>query len=159
MFRVVWSFVYLICFTVCMPVNADIIAYCSTHKGFSSYLRSNPQIDTHNFLKDGVSDFELILKKNYRADKTIYTIWYIRDGIRKMLDHPTYLLTYNPENETYLIFVDASEENYVETYLFRLDGENTRGEGTNIGEVVWTQVRNGSTPKASVFSSPCLYKN
>lgn len=157
MFRVVRSFFVLICFIIGMPVNADIIAYCASHKGFSSYLNANPEMDTHNFLQDEMSKFEVVLKKNDGADKATYTIFYFRDGIRKKLKHPTYMLNYNPENKTYLIFVDGSDENYVETYLFRLDGENTIDDGeTKIGEVVWTQSRNGSTPKTSIFSSPCL---
>ncbi len=140
------------------PVNAEYLAYCLESKGQSKYLSENPTQEQFN--NDGMSSLVFALNYKNEAGKGVYYIDYkIGEGDLQRTRHPTYMLNYNPSNETYLIMVDASSEGYVETYLFRLDGENRKDDSDlKIGEVVWTQSRNGGTPKASMFRAPCFYR-
>lgn len=153
------NFIYIAAFTCCMPLKAEILTFCNVHEGQFKYLDANPKMDYEDFSKDGMSSLEIVLLYRNDAGKTSYNIAYSIDGARtKIIKHPTYLLSHNPTNGTYLIFVDASAESFVETYLFRLDGKNTSGK-LRVGEVVWTQSRNGGTPKVSMFRSPCFFEN
>jgi len=141
------------------PVNAEYLAYCLESKGQSKYLSENPTLEFEPFTNDGMSSLVFALNYKNEAGKGVYYIDYrIGEGDWQRTRHPTYMLNYNPSSETYLIMVDASSEGYVETYLFRLDGENRRdGSDVKIGEVVWTQSRNGGTPKTSMFRATCFY--
>lgn len=142
------------------PANAEYLAYCLTSEGASKYLSENPTEDFERFTDDGMSSLVFALNYKNEAGKGVYYIDYkIGEGDWQRTRHPTYMLNYNPSNETYLITVDASSEGYVETYLFRLDGENRKDNSDfKIGEVVWTQSRNGGTPKTSMFRAPCFYE-
>ena len=142
------------------PVNAEYLAYCLESEGPSKYLSENPTEDFERFTDDGMSSLVFALNYKNEAGKGVYYIDYkIGEGDWQRTRHPTYMLNYNPSNETYLIMVDASSEGYVETYLFRLDGENRKDNSDfKIGEVVWTQSRNGGTPKTSMFRAPCFYE-
>ena len=142
------------------PVNAEYLAYCLESEGPSKYLSENPTEYFERFTDDGMSSLVFALNYKNEAGKGVYYIDYkIGEGDWQRTRHPTYMLNYNPSNETYLITVDASSEGYVETYLFRLDGENRKDNSDfKIGEVVWTQSRNGGTPKASMFRAPCFYE-
>lgn len=142
------------------PVDAKELAFCAFSKGQSKYLEENPTLDFENFTDDGMSSLVFALMYQNEAGQGNYYIKYrIGEGNWQRMRYPTYMLNYNPSNKTYLVLVDASPEAYVETYLFRLDGENSNSNGNaKIGEVIWTQSRNGGTPKASMFRAPCLYR-
>ena len=142
------------------PVNAEYLAFCLESKGQSKYLSERATQEFEPFINDGMSSLVFALNYKNEEGKGVYYIDYkIGEGDWQRTRHPTYMLNYNPSNETYLIMVDASPEGYVETYLFRLDGENRRDNSDfKIGEVVWTQSRNGGTPKTSMFRAPCFYK-
>ena len=142
------------------PVNAEILAFCSMSEGQSKYLTENPTVDFESFSNDKVSSLVFALNYNNEAGRGNYYIDYrLGEGDWQRTRHPTYMLNHNPSNQTYLIFVDASPEGYVETYLFRLDGKNSNAKrNAKIGEVVWTQSRNGGTPKVSMFRAGCVYE-
>lgn len=142
------------------PVNAEILAFCSMSEGQSKYLTENPTIDFESFAADKMSSLVFALNyKNEAGQGNYYIDYKIGEGDWQRTRYPTYMLNYNPSNQTYLLFVDSSAEGYVETYLFRLDGKNSNTKrNAKIGEVVWTQSRNGGTPKVSMFRAPCLYR-
>lgn len=158
--RTTTAFLCSLSFVLCSTANAEILAHCALSEGQSKYLSENPTIDFENFTDDGMSSLLFALNYKNEAGRGNYYIDYkIGEGDWQRTRYPTYMLNYNPSNETYLVMVDASPEGYVETYLFRLDGDNPNAKGNaKIGEVVWTQSRNGGTPKASMFRAPCLYK-
>lgn len=151
---------YVLTFGLFTPVNAEILAFCSMSEGQSKYLTENPTVDFESFANDKVSSLIFALNyKNEAGQGNYYIDYKIGEGDWKRTQYPTYMLNYNPSNQTYLVLVDASPEGYLETYLFRLDGKNSNAKGNaKIGEVVWTQSRNGGTPKTSMFRAPCVYK-
>ena len=150
---------FLSIFTI-LPImaSAEFLAICTNSKGVGHYLDKNPGIAFKPFENDGFSGLQLFLNFDTKGGKQRYRIGY-DDGSGPMwITHPTYLISHNPANRTYLLFVDAGLESYTETYLFRLDGQNKFKEDAKVAEVVWTQSRNGGTPKVVMMRSNCLVR-
>jgi len=140
-----------------LTASADFLAICGVSKGVAHYLAKSPNKEFKPFVDDGFSNMTLFLKFETNAGKKEYRIGYDDGSGGKFITHPTYLLSYNPSNSTYLFFVDASVESFTETYLFRLDGQKNSGSSKypSISEVVWTQTRNGGTPKVVMMRAFC----
>ena len=133
----------LIAFVMSFPVVASAapIIECGGSSGISIDVAPGAAGSSKDFYKDGFSSSRIELDQN---GSELDVIFYNGGrGYRASSDGQVVALQANPTR--YVILVATG--NYTDTYIFEM--------GERVGEVVWTEIRFGGSPKASMMRAEC----
>jgi hypothetical protein len=139
------------------PVNADVITQCGESSGYAAWLSNGILGDQGNilgpqgnFVEDGFSGSQIVLEAIQDPDSGEIAVdvvfWNSGTPYRASEDGSVYLANFNTTNNTWMVLAVAAT--WIDTYLFYLDDSGN-------GEVVWTNSRSGSAPKAVLMRARC----